>query len=88
MYNKITKKFQYYFSFISEYLKKKDYMTENISTVRRKEKDERKRRKNKKEERILHINHITYYIYHIYKFYHTSSICVYKLFHIHYMLLS
>ena len=66
MWDKITKKFQFYFSFILEYFfLKKDYMTQNISTVRRKEKDERKR-KNKKEKRILHINHITYYIYHIY----------------------
>ena len=36
-------------------------MTQNISTVRRKEKDERKRRKKKKEKRILHIYHSTYY---------------------------
>ena len=33
-------------------------MTQNTSTVRRKEKDETKRRKKKKEKRILHIYHI------------------------------
>ena len=62
-------------------------MTQNISTVRRKEKDERKRRTKKKREYYILITlHITYITYT--KFYHTSSICVYKLFQIHYILSS
>ena len=49
MQNKITKKYQFYFSFISEMIfLKKDYMTQNISTVRRKKKEEKKGKEKKK----------------------------------------
>ena len=49
MQNKITKKCQFYFSFILELKKKKDYMTQNISTVRRKKKKEEEKGKEKKK---------------------------------------
>ena len=49
MQNKTTKKYQFYFSFILEFKKKKDYMIQNISTVRRKKKKEEEKGKEKKK---------------------------------------
>ena len=51
-------------------------MTQNISTVRRTEKEGR--RKKKREYYIYITLHITYITYT--KFYHMSSICIYKLY--------
>ena len=46
MQNKITKKYQFYFSFILEYLFfKKDYMTQKHFNSEKKEKDRRRKRK-------------------------------------------
>ena len=69
MYNKITKKYQFYLSFILEFFfKKEDFMTRKHLIKVKKGKEERKRRKKKKKmiERklfriaiaILHMSHI------------------------------
>ena len=51
MQNKITKKYQFYFSFILEYLFfKKDYMTQKHFNSEKKEKEEGERWKKKKEK--------------------------------------
>ena len=48
MQKKITKKYQFYFSFILIFFKK-DYMTQNISTVKRKKKKEEEKGKEKEK---------------------------------------
>ena len=63
-------------------------MTQNISTLRRKKKKKEKegRRKRKKkidQDSYWHITYITDT-----KFYYMSSLCIYKLFHIHNILSS